>query len=90
MTDQTKSAARPHRLSLNVKLGVVFMLLALLGSASLYLLNILRDSTLDIAGIISQSAQLRHLSQEVALHACGFVPERSEAARQSLRDAQAS
>jgi len=88
MTTPPKSIASPLRMSVGIKLGAAFLLLALIAAGNLYLSNTLHDSVLNVASIINQSGRLRYLSQQVALHSSGFVPERSEDARQSVRDSE--
>lgn len=65
--------ALPRRLSVNLKLGVIFLLLALIAAGNLYFTNKVHDSFLSIAGIINQSGRLRYLSQQIALQSAGFV-----------------
>ncbi|MCR4304054.1 MAG: EAL domain-containing protein [Gallionella sp.] len=86
MAESLELISQPRRLSVSIKLGGVFLLLALIATGNLYLSNTLHDSVLNIASIINQSGRLRYLSQEIALHSSGFVPEQSEDARQLVRD----
>jgi diguanylate cyclase (GGDEF)-like protein/PAS domain S-box-containing protein len=88
MIISSKSLAHPHRLSVSVKLGMVFLLLVTLAAGNLYFVERLHDGLVNIAGIVNQSGRLRYLSQGIALHSAGYVFEQSEGARQLVRDVE--
>ncbi len=88
MAISPESVAQPRRLSVSIKLGVVFLLLAITATGNLYLSNTLHDSIANIANIINQSGRLRYLSQQVAFQSASFVLEPGEAARQSEVEAE--
>jgi len=83
MNPPPKSVALPRHLSVSVKLGGVFLLLAIIATGNLYFSNKMHDSIANIANIINQSGQLRYLSQKIAFNSASFVLEPGEAARQS-------
>ncbi len=83
MSTSPLSPARPRRLSISVKLGGVFLLLAAIASGNLVLSNVLHDSIANTVGLINQSGQLRYLSQKVAFESARFVLEPNEATRQA-------
>ncbi|MFZ2303053.1 MAG: PAS domain S-box protein [Gallionella sp.] len=83
MTVSSGSVIQPRRLSVSIKLGAVFLLLAITATGNLYLSNTLHDSIANIANIINQSGRLRYLSQQAALQSAGFVLEPGEAAMQA-------
>ncbi len=76
-------AAFPRRLTISVKLGAVFLLLAVIASGNLFFSNAMHNSIESSADIINQSGRLRYLSQQIAFHSASFVLEPSEAARQA-------
>ena len=82
MTLPYESVAQPRRLSVSVKLGGIFLLLAIIAAGNLYLSNTLRESVANMFGTINQSGRLRYLSQRIALNSAGFVLEADDAARQ--------
>lgn len=88
MTAAPKSIALPRHLSVSLKLGGVFLLLAIIATGNLYFSNVMHDSISNIASIINQSGQLRYLSQKIAFSSAGFVLEPGEAARQSEREGE--
>ncbi|MDD5300923.1 MAG: PAS domain S-box protein [Gallionella sp.] len=88
MTISPESVVQPRRLSVSIKLGGIFLLLAIIATGNLYLSNTLHDSIANIANIINQSGRLRYLSQQIAFQSASFVLEPSEAARQSELDAE--
>jgi PAS domain S-box-containing protein len=88
MTISSESVVQPRRLSVSIKLGAVFLLLAITATGNLYLSNTLHDSIANIANIINQSGRLRYLSQQVAFQSASFVLEPGEAARQSEVEAE--
>ncbi|MCR4297783.1 MAG: type IV pili methyl-accepting chemotaxis transducer N-terminal domain-containing protein, partial [Gallionella sp.] len=87
MTTSPKSIALPRHLSVSVKLGGVFLLLAIIATGNLYFSNVMHDSISNIASIINQSGRLRYLSQKIAFNSASFVMD-GEAARQSEREGE--
>ncbi|MDP4028570.1 MAG: PAS domain S-box protein [Gallionella sp.] len=83
MTISSKSIALPRHLSVSIKLGGVFLLLAIIATGNLYFSNTMHGSISNIANIINQSGQLRYLSQKIAFNSASFVLAPGEAARQS-------
>ncbi|WIM04937.1 MAG: EAL domain-containing protein [Candidatus Nitricoxidivorans perseverans] len=77
--------AMPHRLSVSLKLGAIFLVLATLAAGNLYFSERLHDSVVDMAGIINQSGRLRYLSQQIALRSAGLVLEPDADAGQMAR-----
>jgi len=69
-------------MSVSIKLGAVFLLLAMIASGNLYFSNVMHDSIANVADIINQSGRLRYLSQKIAFNSASFVLEPSEAAKQ--------
>ena len=88
MTTPPKSIALPRHLSVSLKLGGGFLLLAIIATGNLYFSNRMHDSISNIAGIINQSGQLRYLSQQVAFRSASFVLEPGEAARQAEQEGE--
>jgi len=88
MNPPPKSVALPRHLSVSVKLGGVFLLLAIIATGNLYFSNEMHDSIANIADIINQSGKLRYLSQKIAFNSASFVLEPGEAARQSEREVE--
>ena len=82
MSTPSQSIAPPRRMSVSIKLGAVFLLLAIIASGNLYFSNVMHDSIANIADIINQSGRLRYLSQKIAFNSASFVLEPSEAAKQ--------
>ncbi|HEU0219566.1 MAG TPA: EAL domain-containing protein [Gallionella sp.] len=82
-----KSTAIPRHLSVSLKLGGVFLLLAIIATGNLYFSNTMHDSISNIADIINQSGQLRYLSQKIAFNSAGFVLD-GETARQSEKEGE--
>lgn len=74
--------AQPRRLSVSIKLGGIFLLLAIIATGNLYLSNTLHDNLENMFGTINQSGRLRYLSQRISLSSAAFVPEADAAARQ--------
>ena len=87
MTTSPKSIALPLHISVSVKLGGIFLLLAIIATGNLYFSNTMHDSIANIASIINQSGQLRYLSQKIAFNSASFVMD-GEAARQSEREGE--
>ncbi|HEU0234330.1 MAG TPA: PAS domain S-box protein [Gallionella sp.] len=83
MAIPSESVAQPRRLSVNRKLGGVFLLLAVIAAGNLYLSEMLHNSIANIASIINQSGRLRYLSQQIAFQSASFVLEPGEDARQA-------
>lgn len=90
MTTSPKSIALPRHLSVSIKLGGVFLLLAIIATGNLYFSTKMHDSISNIAGIINQSGQLRYLSQKIAFNSASFVLEQSEDARRSEREGESA
>ena len=88
MTISSESIAQPRRLSVSIKLGGIFLLLAITATGNLYLSNTLHDSIANIASIINQSGRLRYLSQQIAFQSASFVLEPGEAAWHSEVEAE--
>lgn len=82
MSASTPSIALPRRLSVNIKLGKIFLVLAALATGNLVFSNVMYGSIADIADLINQSGQLRFYSQKIALNSTRFVLESSDAARE--------
>ncbi len=82
MSTPSQAIAPPRRMSVSIKLGAVFLLLAMIASGNLYFSNVMHDSIANIAAIINQSGRLRYLSQKIAFNSASFVLEPSEAAKQ--------
>ena len=57
------SLALPRRLSVSIKLGGIFLVLATLATGNLVFSNVMHGSAANIAGIINQSGKLRYHSQ---------------------------
>ena len=75
-------------MSVSIKLGAVFLLLATLASGNLVFSNMMHGSIANIADIINQSGRLRYLSQKIAFDSASFVLEPSGAAKQVGLEAQ--
>ncbi len=88
MTTAPKPIALPRHLTVSIKLGGGFLLLAIIATGNLYFSNEMHDSISNIASIINQSGQLRYLSQKIAFNSASFVLEPGENARQSEREAE--
>ncbi|HEU0189020.1 MAG TPA: PAS domain S-box protein, partial [Gallionella sp.] len=83
MAIPSESTAQPRRISVNIKLGGIFMLLAIIATGNLYFSDVMHDSISNIAGIINLSGRLRYLSQQIAFQSASFVLEQGESAKQS-------
>ena len=82
MTASSQSIAPPRRMSVSIKLGAIFLLLAAIASGNLFFSNVMHDSIANIADIINQSGRLRYLSQKIAFNSASFVLEPSEVTKQ--------
>lgn len=83
MTTPPLSLALPRRLSVSIRLGGIFLVLAILATGNLVLSNVLSGGSANIAGLINQSGQLRYLSQKTAFNSAGLALEPSMAAREA-------
>ncbi|MBZ0067964.1 MAG: type IV pili methyl-accepting chemotaxis transducer N-terminal domain-containing protein [Thiobacillus sp.] len=81
MPNSPLSLAMPRRLSVSIKLGGLFLVLATLTTGNLVFSNVLHGSIENIAGLINQSGKLRYHSQKIAFNSAGFALEPSMAAR---------
>ncbi len=81
MPNSPLSLALPRRLSVSIKLGGIFLVLATLTTGNLVFSNVLHGRIENIAGLINQSGQLRYHSQKIAFNSASFALEPSMAAR---------
>lgn len=81
MATSPLSLALPRRLSVSIKLGGLFLVLATLATGNLVFSNVLHGSIKNIAGLINQSGKLRYHSQKIAFNSASFALEPSMAAR---------
>ncbi|OGT89486.1 MAG: hypothetical protein A2514_04725 [Gammaproteobacteria bacterium RIFOXYD12_FULL_61_37] len=75
----------PRRLSISLKLGAVFLLLASLATGNLYFAEQLHDGIINVAGITNLTGRLRYLSQQIALGSAGVALELNAGAGQAAR-----
>lgn len=67
MSISSESYTTPRQLSVSLKLGAVFLLLATLAAGSLYFSDKMHGGIVNIARIINQSGRLCCLSRQIVL-----------------------